>query len=176
MTSSVGMELQGVWMYNFIAKFKPDLPWSVAPFPYPEGRPDLAEPTVADEDVLCIPRGAKHPKEAFEFIKFVESQKGMEILCLGQKKLSPLRDVSPGFYEHHPNPYIKLFTKLAYSKNAYAVPKLGIWAEYKDELSAAFDSLMLMQKTPQQAMDDLAARMQPKLDDYLKSLHQRGEL
>ena len=176
MTQSVGMELQGVWMYNFIAKFNPKLNWSVAPFPYPVGRKDLVEPTVADEDVLCIPRGAKHPKEAFEFIKFVESQKGMELLCLGQKKLSPLREVSAGFYEHHPNPYIKLFTRLAYSKNAYSTPKLGIWNEYKDELSAAFDSLMLMKKTPQEAMDDLAARMQPKLDDYLESLKQRGEL
>lgn len=176
MTKSVAMELQGVWMYNFITKFNPKLDWAAVPFPHPAARPDLTEPTVTDEDVLCIPRGAKHPKEAFEFIKFVETQKGMEMLCLGQKKLSPLRDVSPGFYEHHPNPYIRLFTKLAYGKNVYQTPKLGIWNEYSDELNAAFDSLMLDKKTPQQAMDDLAARMQPKLDNYLRQLRRRGEI
>ncbi len=175
MAKQVAMEFQGVWMYNFIQQYAPDLEWSVAPFPHPVDRPDLAEPTIADEDVLCIPRGAKHPKEAFEFIRYVQSQKGMEMLCLGQKKLSPLRAVSPEFLAKHPNPYIGLFTRLAYSKNAYSTPKIGIWKEYNDEINATLDTIMLMQKTPQQALDDLAARMQPKLDDYLKRLRARGE-
>ncbi len=176
LSDQIGMELQGVWMYNFINMFAPKLDWAAVPFPHPADRPDLALPTIIDEDVLCIPRGAKHPKEAFEFIKFVESQKGMELLCMGQKKLSPLKKVSPEFLAKHPNKYIKLFTDLAYSKNAFATPKLGIWKEYNDELNATFDTIMLEQKTPQQAMDDLAARMQPKLDTYMRRLQQRGEL
>lgn len=176
MAKQLAMEAQGVWMYNFIHKYAPKLDWAASPFPFPKDRPDLARPTVVDMDVLCIPRGAKHPKEAFEFIKFVQSQKGMEMLCMGQKKLSPLRKVSPEFLATHPNPYIKLFTDLAYSKNAYSTPKLGIWKEYNDEINAGFDAIMLMQKTPQQALDDVAKRMQPKLDLYLRRRRQRGEL
>ena len=176
MSKQVGMEFQGVWMYNFIHTYAPTLDWSVAPFPHPADRPDLAEPTIADEDVLCIPAGARHPDAAFEFLRFVESQRGMEMLCLGQKKISPLRKVSPGFFSHHPNPYVRLFTRLAYGKNVFAPPKLGIWKEYDDEINASFDSIMLLQKTPQRAMDDLTARMQPKLDQYLRRLRQRGEL
>src|SRR2546421_7945248 len=96
MSQKVAMENQGVWMANFIDKFAPEMDrpvriWAAAPFPHPADRPDLANATIADEDVLVIPRGCRHPDEAFEFIKFVESQKGMELLCLGQRKHSPLK-------------------------------------------------------------------------------------
>lgn len=176
MAQQVAIVPQGVWMYNFITMYAPKLTWTAAPMPHPKDRPDLARPTIADEDVLCIPRGAKHPKEAFEFIKFVQSQKGMELLCLGQKKFTPLRKVSPEFLAKHPNPHIKLFIDLCYGKNVAITPKIGIWPEYSSEINAAFDSIMLMQKTPQQAMDDVAARMQPKMDTYYRRLRQRGEL
>lgn len=176
MTKQIGMEVQGVWMYNFIHSYAPKLDWAVAPIPHPENRPDLARFTVVNVDEMCIPRGSKHPEEAFEFLKFVQSQRGMEMLCLGQKKPSSLRKVSADFLARHPNPNIRLFMDLAYSKNAHGVPMMGLWMQYMDEINAAFDTLMIMQKTPQQAMDDLAARMQPKLDDYTKRLRMRGEI
>src|SRR5947199_204040 len=106
----VAMVLQGVWMYNFIDKYNPKLDWAAAPFPYPADRPDLAFMSAVDMDVLTIPSGAHHPREAWEFIKYVQSQKGMELLCLGQRKHSPLAKVSQEFWAKHPNPYIKLFT------------------------------------------------------------------
>lgn len=171
----LAMEPQGVWMYNFITKFAPELHWGAAPLPYPADRPDLANSTIIDLDVLCIPRGAKHVKEAFEFIKYVQSQEGMEMLCLGQKKASPLVKVSPEFFSKHPNPFIKMFNDLPSGKNAFAVPKLGIWPEYGNEIDAMFDDITLIKKTPQQALDDLQARMQPKLDEYLHRLKERGE-
>lgn len=170
------MEMQGVWMWNFIHTFAPKMDWSVAPFPYPADRPDLANPTIADLDVLCIPKGAKHPKEAFEFLKFVQSQKGMELLCMGQKKESPLRKVSKEFLADHPNPYVKLFTDLAYSKNVIVPPKTGIWAEYQDEITTAFEDIYLLKKTPEQALNDVQARIQPKLDQYNERLKARGLL
>jgi len=175
LAGKLAMEPQGVWMYNFISKFAPNLKWAAAPLPAPDDRPDLGDATIVDLDVLCIPTGAKHPKEGFEFIKYVESQKGMEMLCLGQRKASPLRAVSDDFYKKHPNPFIKLFADMAYSKNAVAVPKLGIWPEYQAEINSMYDEVSLMQKTPKQALDDLQKRMQPKLDQYLRRLKERGE-
>jgi ABC-type glycerol-3-phosphate transport system substrate-binding protein len=168
MQNQVGMEMQGVWMYNFITMYAKDLQWAAAPFPHPKDRPDLADTTIAEEDVLVIPSGAKHPREAFKFIQFVQSQKGMELLCLGQKKNSPLVNVSPEFWAKHPNPYVKLFDRLAGSPNATATPALGIWTEYGAEINNAYDEIVLMQKTPKQALDAVAARMQPKLDQYLR--------
>ena len=74
LSEKVAMELQGVWMHNFITMFAPKLEWAAAPFPHPADRPDMANTTYTSEDVLVIPRGAKHPNEAFEFIAYVQSQ------------------------------------------------------------------------------------------------------
>lgn len=181
LSSKVAMELQGVWMYNFIDQYapkleKPVLNWAAVPFPHPADRPDLADSTFADEDILVIPRGAKHPKEAFEFIAFVQSQEGMELLCLGQKKHSPLSHVSADFYRKHPNPYIKLFAEMPIGKNVQSPPKLALWPEYQAEMETAFDEIALLKKTPEQALKDVQARMQPKMDEYLERLQKRNEL
>jgi len=85
------------------------------------------------------------------------------------------QNVSPEFYAKHPNPFIKLFADLPYGKNAYAVPKIGIWPEYTSEIDAAFSKIMLEEKTPQEALDDVAHRMQPKLEQYEHRLQARGE-
>jgi multiple sugar transport system substrate-binding protein len=167
LSGKIAMELQGVWMHNFIQRYSPKLHWAAAPFPHPADRPDLAGPSYADNDVLVIPRGAKHPDAAFEFINFAESQRGMELLCMGQRKHSPLRKVSNWFWKTHPNPYIKLFADLAYSPNAIAQPKVGIWPELLAEMNNAFDEVALLRKTPRQALDYVQERMQPRLDAYL---------
>lgn len=176
MEGQVAMELQGVWMANFIGNYNPKMHWAAAPFPYPADRPDLANRTVADEDVLVIPRGAPHPDEAFEFIKFVQSEKGMEILCLGQRKNSALKVMPPDFYAKHPNPYIKLFSSLPLNKNTIIPPKMGIWPEYQSAMNDAFDSINLGLKTPKEALDEVQATMQAKLDEHLERLRRRGLL
>jgi multiple sugar transport system substrate-binding protein len=181
LSSKVAMELQGVWMYNFIDQYapqleKPVLNWVAVPFPHPADRPDLAGVTFADEDILVIPRGAKHPKEAFEFIAYVQSQEGMELLCLGQKKHSPLSHVSADFYRKHPNPYIKLFAEMPKNKNVQSPPKLALWPEYQAELVSSFDEIALLEKTPEQALKQVQERMQPKMDEYLERLHKRNTL
>jgi ABC-type glycerol-3-phosphate transport system substrate-binding protein len=170
----VAMVLQGVWMYNFIDKYNPKLDWAAAPFPYPADRPDLAFSANVDMDVLTIPTGARHPREAWEFIKFVNSQEGMQLLCMGQRKHSPLAKVSPEFWSKHPNPYIKLFARLAWSKNTWHQPRIGVWREYNDELSAAFDRIWLNQASPEQALGDVQQRIQRKFDGELVRMAKRG--
>lgn len=176
MDKKVAMELQGVWMYNFITKYRPSLKWAASPFPHPANRPDLANMTMIDEDIICIPRGSKHPKEAWEFIKYVESQKGMETLCMLQRKQLPLAKASPEFFAKHPNPYIKLFDDLDRSPNAIPPPKIGIWPEYMSELNNAFDKIGLVSASPKDALDAVTKRMQPKLDQYLRRRAQREKV
>lgn len=166
----VAMEIQGVWMYNFINKFNPKLDWAAAPFPHPADRPDLANMTIADSDNLIIPRGAKHPNEAFDFIAFVQRQPNMELLCMGQRKHSPLVKVSESFLNHHPNPFIRIFNDLPKTANARTPPMMSIWKEYQSELDAAYDDVSLLQKTPKQALDDVHDRVQPMLDEYVKRM------
>lgn len=155
---------QGVWMANFITKYAPDFEWMAAPFPHPADRPDLANSAIVDLDVIIIPRGARHPKEAMEFLSYLQSQPAMEKLCLGQKKDSPLLATSPEFYAQHANPYIRLFRELSLGPNTFSVPKTPLWPEYSANLQQAVDQMNSGAKTPAQALADVRVRMQPRLD------------
>ncbi len=174
LAGKVAMELQGVWMHNFIDKYTDGMEWGAAPFPYPAGRPDLADTTVVEEDVLLIPAGAKHPDEAFEFIKWVNSQEGMELLCLGQRKHTPLVEVSDAFLAQHPNPYIEVFIGLAKSRNALVPPQMGLWQEYQSTMNEAFDKIWLCRATPEEALRDVERRMQKKLDREIRRYERMG--
>jgi ABC-type glycerol-3-phosphate transport system substrate-binding protein len=157
--SKVGSVLQGVWMGNFINLYNKKLKWFAVPFPYPKDRPDLKNVSFAGMDTLMIPRGAKHPREAFEFMAFVQSQKEMEKLCTLHGKNSPLTKVSEDFLKNHPNPYIKLFDELARTPNAIHTPNVGIWPELSQELTNTVQEINLGTKTPKKALQDAQERM-----------------
>lgn len=159
MEGKVATEMNGVWKANYIRVYKKGLPWFAVPFPYPEDRKDLEGHSNLSQDVLTIPRGAKHPKEAFEFIKFVQRQDVMEGLCQGHGKNSPLAKVSEHFFNTHQNTYIRLFDQLARSPKAFNPPAIGILPQVRDELNVAFQEVSTEQKKPDQALHDAQQRM-----------------
>lgn len=171
----VGMQLQGVWMANFIERNNPKLDWGVAPFP--SVKVGESPTTFVDCDVLVIPKGAKHPEEAWEFIRFVQLQKNMERLCQDQWKFSPLVQVSKSFYTNHPNPRIQLFRDLAESSNAIPAPRLAIFDDVRQELDHAIDSVLLLQSTPreaaQQAQDKVQARLNRQVHQWQRVEEER---
>ncbi len=164
LSGRVAMEMQGVWIYNFIKTYAPaDFEWGVAPFPSsdPEHAPAHG---LVETDMLVIPAGAKHPHEAFDFLRYVNSQGPMEKLCLGQLKFSPLRECSADFLARHPNPYIKDFLALAKSPDARHAPQLATWTEYASDMrnavskiwtgkESAADALAATQRHEQQVLD-----------------------
>jgi len=171
LSSKVAMQLQGVWMHNFIEMYAPGMEWGAAPFPSAvEGVENVS---IADQDVIVIPRGSKHPKEAWEFVKFVQSQKGMEILCMGQRKFSPLRKVSASFWENHPHPYIKLFRDLAESANIHHAPRTSVLSEYQRELRNAFDKSRNLTGDVKETLAAVRERLQESLDRKARRLRLR---
>lgn len=176
LTGKVAMVLQGVWMDNFVDRFRPGMEYVVAPWPHPADRPDLAYSAIIDLDILVIPRGAENPEEAFEFIRYIQRHEVMEKLCRAHGKNSPLAHVTPDFWVDHPNPHIRVFDKLARSKNTVSPPMFGIWPQYGAELAYAFDQVNHLRQSPEEALRNVRERMQPKLDQYLRRLKQRGKL
>ena len=170
MEGKVATEINGVWKANYINVYRPGLRWFAVPFPYPENRPDLKDHCILSMDVLAIPRGAKHTKEAFDFIRYVQRQDVMEGLCSGHGKNSPLQNVSESFFRHHPNPYIRLFDALARSPKAVGPDRVGIWHQLGDEINVAFQEVSNLSKTPQQALDDAQARMQEQWTIYQRQV------
>jgi ABC-type glycerol-3-phosphate transport system substrate-binding protein len=162
-------------MSNFIDKYAPGMEWGAAPFPYPADSPELAEVASVETDVLCIPVGARHREEAFEFIRFVNSQEGMELLCMGQGKHTPLAEVSEEFLAEHPNPYIQVFIDVAKRSRTFSNPKTPLWSEYLSEMNAAFDEIWLGEASAEEALGRVRIRMQQKLDRHLEQKALREE-
>jgi len=173
LTGKVAMEMQGVWIHNYIEKYAPGLQWTAAPFPYPAGHPELAGTTHAEADVLMIPKGSPHPAEAFAFMQYASRQTVLEKLCLAQQKFTPLKSVSEEFWQAHPNPYIRLFRELGTSKNAVAMPHTGIWNEYNRELGNAVDLIQSLREPPALALGEVQLKMQAALDRNRRILARR---
>ncbi|APR79128.1 N-Acetyl-D-glucosamine ABC transport system, permease protein 1 [Minicystis rosea] len=164
LSGKLAMVLQGIWMGNFIQRFAPDMHWGAAPFPSEKaGGPPVA---IADADMLVIPSGARHPKEAFEFLTYLSQRGPREKLCLGQRKLSPLREVSPEFFRAHKNPYIRMFQELAASPGATPQPRISVWNEYTNEIRNASQRLWLGEATADRALGDVKKVIQKSWDRH----------
>lgn len=162
---TVAMEQQGPWMANFIHAWKPamDHDWAAAAFPSAVGQQMV---TYTPFDTLSIPVGAKHPKEAFEFIAYVNRQDVMEKLCMMHCKNSPLAKVSEYFLTHHPNPYIKVFEDLAWSPNAHLTMQCPIAAEAGADLTAIAQGVSTLSIDPETALRAAQVRLQREYDDF----------
>ena len=156
-TGMIAIELNGVWEGNFISYFAPKIKWGAAKTYNIDGE----ESTIVNCDCISIPKGSKHPKEAFEFIKWLVEQENMEELCIKQKKFSPLiASDNETFIKKHPNPYIKVFIDLAKSKNAEYFPTSISYQLYKRELLRAFESVMKQNIDPEIALNAVQRKME----------------
>jgi multiple sugar transport system substrate-binding protein len=170
---AVAMEQQGTFLANFIHNQRPSMDgkWFAAPFPTND--PNLQNVTYCNCDVLVIPRGAKHKKEAFEFLAFVTQQDQMEKLSKSHCKISPLTKVSEDFLTNHPNPAIRVFDELAAGPNAVATEPIPILAEVNHEMDNFVQRLAVMEITPEEGLKIMQDRLQKKYDDFVASQEAR---
>jgi ABC-type glycerol-3-phosphate transport system substrate-binding protein len=186
MLGTLAMEQQGPWMANYIysydkkfstlrwpkakeltmplAQRRKNYGWAFAPFP--SAVPGLKDVSYCGFDAFVIPRGARHIKQAFTFIAYVQRQSVMERLCGMMSKNSPLRKVSKDFLEHNPNPYINVFETLASSPNARGLPQIPILPQVIDELNTEAEAVALLERTPTRALQKAQNRLQREYDAY----------
>ena len=92
-TGKIAMVVDGSWKTGGIARYAPDLDFAVAPAPVPaerlkgEGRFKGQDKfiTWAGGYSLAIPRGASHPKEAWRFLKWMNSVESNVIASKAQQ-------------------------------------------------------------------------------------------
>ena len=139
--------------------------------------PEIRDLTVADLDIIAIPRGSRHPREAFEFIRFIQRRENMELLCGGQKKHSPLVETSPEFVKNHPHPYLHVFTQLSASPNILGIPKLGCWFEVEREYMHAREQTTELCRLPKVRHREAVLReMRQTSQDADVSERKKGDL
>lgn len=186
LTGDVAMVMQGPWMGNYIENLKPTMnrwrmtkeeerrlpfaerkknyEWAAAAFP--SAVPGVEDACYVSFDTLVIPKGAKHKREAFEFIAYVNRQEVMEKLCSMHSKNSPLANVSKEFVENHPNAFVDVFDRLARSPNAQSVPQCPIWPEVVAELNVVALNVSTLQATAKEALTKAQKRVDEKWETY----------
>ena len=152
---------------------EPLLPRVVRPFNYswgaaafPSAVPGAKDVSYCVSDVLVIPRGAKHPREAFEFMAFCQRQEEMEKLCAMSGKTSPLKRVSDDYIYSNPNPYVDVFDRLADSPNAAPIDQTPIYGEASGLIDVAINKAYLLELSPTEALNKAQAQIEALAAQY----------
>jgi ABC-type glycerol-3-phosphate transport system substrate-binding protein len=161
----VAMVVQGPWLANVIAAFAPELDYGATPVPVEDGLEDPEAPIGALEvDLLVVPRGARHPREALEFIAFMQRQENVELLSRLHAKCSPLRRVSEDFRRDHPNRALAVHERLLKSPRTFTAPAIRTWPHYRDEFVAGMDRIWSLSEPAESVLQSIEAAAQAKID------------
>ena len=152
-------DVAGAWEIATIMKFFPDLKFTVAPLPVPDDHKGPVY-TYGDFKNISIFSNTEHPREAWEFVKFLVTA-GHDLALLQIANQIPIRGdllTNPLFAEYfRQNPLMVSFAKQApYTRGMDAVPDLK---EIFDELSQEYEACAVYgKKTPAEAVHDAAVR------------------
>jgi len=154
----VSMVLQGVYFPAFIDRHRPHLKYGVVPFPPADGVPGPR--SLMNEDIIAIPKGCRHPKEAWTFLHWVQT-KGLPIICRLQGKHLPITAVPEDFRRGHPNGSLDVFESLARAEHSFILPRSIVWREYQDGYRRTFDHIWHWQP-PDDALEGLEGEQRDK--------------
>ncbi len=137
----VAMIAQGPWLANFINRYAPGLDYAASPLPVHAPLLDPANPLgMVEADVLVIPRAAKQPEAAFEFVRYTQRPDVHEQLATDHTKGSALRVASERFLSRHPNRSVLVHDAIARSARACILPQTPVWKSYAHLTEGVFDA------------------------------------
>ncbi|PNR96691.1 extracellular solute-binding protein [Petrotoga sp. 9PWA.NaAc.5.4] len=152
--------LRGPWEISFAQTQFPDIVSDIVisappvPDSYPQDEPIY---TFADAKGLVIFKTTKHPKEAWDFVKWVFSREDFDLKWLEYTKMPPARedlltnDIFKDFWDQ--NPLAAQYAKYV----PYAIPPatISMTVDVQDLMTVELvEPLMYGFKSPQKALDD----------------------
>jgi multiple sugar transport system substrate-binding protein len=147
----VGMTTTGPMFFADIKKDKPGLPYKVAPYPVGKVAANLAT-----TDHIVMLKSAKNKKAAWEWIDYVTNAKNSQdwnkFIGFIPYRKSGLNDSA---FSQDPN--FKVLMDEA--KNGRAYPTMPEWPQIDDQISQAVNAALAGKKTPKEALDDAAAKV-----------------
>jgi len=161
-------DIHGTWMGKYISNNAPDLEWGMAAPPVQSPVPYGTVYTTCDFNV--IPRGAKHPKEAFEFLKFWYTPEISRYLSNQFYTFSPMISVNmdPEFVRTHDNPVVELNAQLAMGETAFRAPHIPVYQYMVNELDDAIDEVVYLRKDARTALEEAEKKVSDELGRVLR--------
>lgn len=165
----MSITLDGEWRVEQLADYAPHLQYRIAPLPPPaKGGKPLSSFSMID--YLTIPKGAKNPEGAWEFIKFWSGLDHPERAAKYKAWFcwlpsSPAMAASPEYQKFlHKYPQYQTFVKLAASDNIVATPPVPYQLFLMDRIQDADDYAMRGAISPGAALKRVDAQVKQELN------------
>jgi multiple sugar transport system substrate-binding protein len=161
----VAMLYDGEWRDAFIKDEAPALQYGAAPFPAADDAPQQFGAGTIAGDIVGIPRGSKHPAEAWLLIKYLTTDTAALVGLSNRLKNLPTTTASVNSPDIEPDPNFAPFLKIFANPRSSFNPLTPIGQQYGDTFSAFF-SKWQAGKVPdlQKGLQGVAKQIQTELD------------
>jgi multiple sugar transport system substrate-binding protein len=178
LTGMYAISQQGPWHLGDIYEYKNDLQYRVWPLPRPAGMQGKGMSTGGD--IPVIPVGAKHPEASFRWARYLSGVDNPEVYAtlwtVGLRPHMPISEEvarGPAFqkvYEMFPG--FDVFVDDFFGADWWAPPaKLPVAEFYSDRLNSNVEQAMLLQVTPEQALESTQDEVSDELSKW-QAAHQ----
>jgi len=156
-SGKVAMVIDGEWQPPYIKTNAPNLQWGVAKIPTLGTDPNLEGTTQATASTLFIPRNARQPKAAFEFMKFLTGEQGMAEFTLALGVLPARTSLVDDPRYTATTPQFATWLQALKSPNLRVLGSQVYSSQYVTDLASAFKSILDGSTSPEKAMADVAS-------------------
>ncbi|WAA66459.1 ABC transporter substrate-binding protein [Microbacterium oxydans] len=155
-SGKVAMIIDGEWRSASAAKVASDFDWGVTAIP--AASPALENSTQVTASTLFIPANSKHKEEAATFLAYLVSPEPMEKFAVALGNLAGRTSLA-GSAAFDSLQDFDVWADAASSPNAKSLSSLPYSAEYATDLATAFDEVVRLTATPEEAIATVEERM-----------------
>lgn len=166
----------GFWAYDTMDKYSPDIDYGITTWPTKNGTEDELKNYFMQGWMVGIPKGTKHPDEAWRFLKYGFIDKS-DVMGYSTLNGPCYKNVLPGFEagvikalgeKNRMTPYMNVFTKIAtYASKAF--PVIPVNQFYYDEITRIFDLIMRDQVSIKDGLNEVTKNVQTELDKAMQA-------
>ncbi|MEW6227875.1 MAG: ABC transporter substrate-binding protein [Bacillota bacterium] len=162
-TGKIAIVEDGQWQVAAIKKYAPHLNYGVAPYPAPPGgRKNVAW---VNGSFWAIPKGAKHPQEAWKFLSWLISPEVSAEWCATINNIPPMRRaIKLQVFANTVTPEFQVFLDLLEKGHTFTIPSLPVGQYFTNELWNSVGQVLEGLKEPKQALDEVTQRIQVELN------------
>ncbi len=159
-TGRQAIVVTGDWFIGLLKEYAPKMNYGITYIPSPTGK----KSTWAGGWSMTMPKGAKNPENAYKLMKYMTGPVGQRLYTKSTQHLPTLKALvgEENLYtERH-----KFFKNmLPFASSRPALPVGGL---FWDQLSSAMDKVTLNAATPQEALQEVDAKVNEQLAKYCK--------
>jgi multiple sugar transport system substrate-binding protein len=111
-TGKVAMAIDGEFRTAFLADEHPELKYGTAPMPVDDGQPQLYGAGYVTGNIAGIPKGAKHPDQAWALLKYLALDPKAESVLSNELKNVPTTTAALRATQLRPTPEFKPFLRI----------------------------------------------------------------